>query len=76
VVLRHLLLDRYAEALRQSAAGWIDDVLAFRKPWEIALSNLTSRVLLWHGEDDGSPPPTTPDGSVHHIPQAQVELRI
>ncbi|MGH8964614.1 MAG: alpha/beta fold hydrolase, partial [Actinomycetes bacterium] len=28
VVLRRLLLNTYAEALRQGAAGWIDDVLA------------------------------------------------
>lgn len=61
VVLRRLL-DTYAEALRQGAAGWIDDVLAFRKPWDIALSNITSRVLLWHGEADRFPPSAIPDG--------------
>jgi len=64
------------EALRQGAAGWIDDVLAFRKPWEIALSNITSRVRLWHGEDDRFSPVEHTRWLSHHIPQAQVEVQI
>ena len=76
VVLRRLLLGTYAEALRQGAAGWIDDVLAFRKPWKIALSNITSRVRLWHGEDDRFSPVDHTRWLSHHIPQAQVEVQI
>jgi pimeloyl-ACP methyl ester carboxylesterase len=76
VVLRRLLLGTYAEALRQGAAGWIDDVLAFRKPWEIELSNITSRVRLWHGEDDQFSPVDHTRWLSHHIPQAQVEVQI
>ncbi|HET9256650.1 MAG TPA: alpha/beta fold hydrolase [Pseudonocardiaceae bacterium] len=76
VALRRLLLDTYAEALRQGAAGWIDDVLAFRKPWEIALSNITSRVLLWHSEDDQFSPISHTRWLSGHIPQVQVEFRI
>ncbi len=76
VVLRRLLLDTYVEGLRQGAAGWIDDVLAFRKPWEITLSNITSRVRLWHGEDDRFSPVDHTRWLGHHIPQAQVEVQI
>jgi len=76
VVLRRLLLGTYAEALRQGAAGWIDDVLAFRKPWEIELSNITSRVRLWHGEDDQFSPVDHTRWLSHHLPQAQVEVQI
>jgi pimeloyl-ACP methyl ester carboxylesterase len=76
VVLRRLLLDTYTEALRQGAAGWNDDVLAFRKPWKIALSNITSRVRLWHGEDDRFAPVDHTRWLSHHIPQAQVEVQI
>lgn len=75
VVLRRLLLDTYAEALRQGAAGWIDDVLAFRKPWAIELSKITSRVLLWHGQDDRFSPVDHTRWLGHHIPQAQVEVQ-
>ena len=76
VVLRRLLLDTYTEALRQGAAGWIDDVLAFRKPWEIELSNITSRVRLWHGEDDQFSPVNHTRWLSHHLPRAQVEVQI
>jgi len=76
VVLRRLLLDTYAEALRQGAAGWIDDVLALRKPWEIELSDISSRVRLWHGEDDRFSPVDHTRWLSRHIPQAQVEVQI
>ncbi len=76
VVLRRLLLDTYAEALRQGAVGWIDDVLAFRKPWEIELSDITSRVRLWHGEDDRFSPVDHTRWLSHHITQVKVEVQI
>jgi pimeloyl-ACP methyl ester carboxylesterase len=52
VAIRQQLTDTYAEALRDSANGWIDDVLAFRRPWGFELSKVNVPVLLWHGEDD------------------------
>jgi pimeloyl-ACP methyl ester carboxylesterase len=50
--IRRLLTDTYAEALRLGAEGWIDDVLAFRKPWGFGLSAIRTPTLLWHGQDD------------------------
>jgi pimeloyl-ACP methyl ester carboxylesterase len=47
-----LLTDTYAEAVRVGADGWIDDVLAFRRPWGFDPSKVKVPVLLWHGEDD------------------------
>jgi pimeloyl-ACP methyl ester carboxylesterase len=52
VGIRQLLLKTYAEALRWSADGWVDDVLAFRKPWGFDLSAIRTPTLLWHGQDD------------------------
>jgi pimeloyl-ACP methyl ester carboxylesterase len=75
VALRRLLLGTYAEALRQGAAGWIDDVLAFRKPWEIALSNITSRVRLWHGEDDRFSPVDHTRWLSHQIPHVELQIQ-
>jgi pimeloyl-ACP methyl ester carboxylesterase len=75
VVLRRLLLDTYTEALRQGAAGWIDDVLAFRKPWGIELSDITSRVLLWHGQDDRFSPVDHTRWLGQHIPQVDVRIK-
>jgi pimeloyl-ACP methyl ester carboxylesterase len=52
VAIRRLLTETYAEALRDSADGWIDDVLAIRRPWGVDLSSIKTPVLLWHGADD------------------------
>jgi pimeloyl-ACP methyl ester carboxylesterase len=50
--IRSLLAANFAEALRDSAAGWIDDDLAFCAPWGFNLAAITAPVLLWHGEAD------------------------
>jgi pimeloyl-ACP methyl ester carboxylesterase len=52
VALRRLLLATYKEGLRQGPGGWIDDVVAFRRPWGFELSEIRTRTLLWHGADD------------------------
>jgi pimeloyl-ACP methyl ester carboxylesterase len=50
--IRALLAENFAEALRDSADGWIDDALAFRAPWGFDLADIKAPVLLWHGFDD------------------------
>jgi pimeloyl-ACP methyl ester carboxylesterase len=52
VGIRALLANNFAEALRNSADGWIDDALAFCSPWGFDPSSIDIPVLLWHGEDD------------------------
>jgi pimeloyl-ACP methyl ester carboxylesterase len=52
IALRRIISETYAEALRDSACGWIDDVLALRRTWGFKLSEITSPVMLWHGGDD------------------------
>lgn len=50
--IRRMLADNYAEGLRLSADGWIDDVLAFMNPWGFDPSDITVPTLLWHGAED------------------------
>jgi pimeloyl-ACP methyl ester carboxylesterase len=52
VGIRTLLADNFREALRDSAAGWIDDSLAFCSPWGFDPADIRIPVLLWHGEKD------------------------
>lgn len=52
IAMRALLTDTYAEALRNGAAGWVDDVLALRRPWGFDPSQIKGPVYLWHGADD------------------------
>jgi hypothetical protein len=50
--IRSLLLAAYAEALRISEHGWIDDDVAFHAPWGFDPAAVTVPVLLWHGASD------------------------
>jgi pimeloyl-ACP methyl ester carboxylesterase len=50
--IRAKLARNFAEALRDSADGWIDDALAFTSPWDFDVSEIRVPVLLWHGEKD------------------------
>lgn len=50
--IRALLTASYAEALRASAYGWIDDTMAFLARWGFSLASVTAPVLVWHGEND------------------------
>ena len=61
--IRRQLKNTYAEAFRSGPCGWIDDVLAFRKPWGFNVSDIKVPVLLWHGSDDVFSPFRTHIGS-------------
>lgn len=50
--IRRMLVSNYAEGLRSSADGWIDDVLALAMPWGFDLGDIVIPTLVWHGTDD------------------------
>ena len=50
--IRRMLLSNYAEGLRLSADGWIDDVMAFTAPWGFDPGDIAVPTLLWHGAED------------------------
>jgi pimeloyl-ACP methyl ester carboxylesterase len=73
--IRALLARNFAEALRHSAAGWIDDALAFCSPWGFNLSDIRVPVLLWHGEDDVFSPASHARWMADQIPTAELLVR-
>src|SRR4029453_13571517 len=52
VAIQSMLVRNFKEALRSSADGWVDDIMAFSTDWEFRPEDIRARVLLWHGEDD------------------------
>jgi pimeloyl-ACP methyl ester carboxylesterase len=47
-----MFTEASAEAVALSADGWIDDDLAFTRPWGFAPADIAVPVLVWHGELD------------------------
>lgn len=73
--IRALLAENYAEALRGSADGWIDDAIAFRSPWGFDLTDIQVPVLLWHGQDDVFSPVGHARWLANQIPNAIMSIR-
>lgn len=70
--IRSMLVRNYAEALRISPYGWIDDVLAFSSHWGFDPATVAVPVLLWHGESDVFSPASHARWLADRIPGATV----
>jgi pimeloyl-ACP methyl ester carboxylesterase len=42
----------FTEALRTGVEGWLEDDLAFTRPWGFELAEITAPVMLWQGSAD------------------------
>jgi pimeloyl-ACP methyl ester carboxylesterase len=45
-----------AECVRVSAEGWLEDGVAFHRPWGFAVESINVPVAIWHGRDDAAAP--------------------
>jgi pimeloyl-ACP methyl ester carboxylesterase len=73
--VRQRLEHSFAEALRNSVDGWIDDVLAFCSPWDFDLSGIEVPVMLWHGNRDVFSPVAHTQWLGKRIRDAYVEIQ-
>jgi len=46
------LADQFREALRTGVDGWLDDDLAFAKPWGFGLAEIAVPTMIWQGSAD------------------------
>jgi pimeloyl-ACP methyl ester carboxylesterase len=70
--IRTKLVEAYAEAMRTSDYGWIDDTLAFSSPWGFDPAAVPVPVLLWHGANDVFSPASHARWLAGRIPNATV----
>lgn len=73
--IRSKLVETYAEAMRTSDYGWIDDTLAFCSPWGFEPGGVTVPVLLWHGASDVFSPASHARWLAARIPSATVVVQ-
>lgn len=52
------IAEGMAECVRLSAEGWLEDTVAFYRPWGFDLATISVPVGIWHGRDDTAAPIT------------------
>lgn len=68
------LLAQFDEALRVSVDGWVDDDLAFTRPWGFDLASITVPVAVWQGSADLMVPFAHGEWLAAHVPGATSHL--
>jgi len=64
----------WIESVRQGTRGWIDDDLAFVRPWGFQLEDVQIEVRLWQGELDVLVPRAHAEYMARRLPHAAFEL--
>jgi pimeloyl-ACP methyl ester carboxylesterase len=63
-------LDRTMAAYAEGVDGWIDDCIAFTRPWGIDPTRIETPVSIWYGPDDVLCPRSHAEWLLAHIPNA------
>lgn len=72
--VRYMLVENFAEGLRGSAYGWIDDVLSFTSAWGFDPSEVVTPVDVWCGAKDVFVPADHGVWLAHRIPGARLTV--
>lgn len=68
------LLAGFGEALRVSVDGWLDDDLAFTRPWGFDPTRISVPVAIWQGSADLMVPFAHGEWLARAVPKASVHL--
>jgi pimeloyl-ACP methyl ester carboxylesterase len=74
IAFRQIIAQVHADALRDSADGWIDDVVAMSRPWGFELSGIDVPVKLWSGSNDVFSPVSHSYWLAKEIKTAELEV--
>ncbi len=64
----------FREALADGIDGWLDDDLAFVRPWGFSPADITVPVAIWQGDQDTMVPVAHGRWLSAHLPTAQLHL--
>jgi pimeloyl-ACP methyl ester carboxylesterase len=68
------LYASFIEAIRPGVGGWLDDDLAFTRPWGFAVGGIAVPVQVWQGGQDLMVPPAHGEWLALHVPGAGVHI--
>jgi pimeloyl-ACP methyl ester carboxylesterase len=63
-----------SEGIRTTRGGWLDDDLAFVKPWGFELDSISVPLQVWQGRQDLMVPLAHGEWLARHLPGADVRL--
>ncbi len=61
-----------AECVRESAEGWLDDSVAFARPWGFEIGSIPAPVGIWQGREDTASPIGHARWLARRIPHAEL----
>jgi pimeloyl-ACP methyl ester carboxylesterase len=70
------MVDSMHESLKINSDGWVDDDLAFIKPWGFELSEVKVPVLLYQGTEDKMVPYAHGEWLAKHLPQEKLRKHL
>ena len=70
------LLNSTHEGIGEKLNGWVDDDLAFMKPWGFTVSQISIPVLILHGEQDRFVPFSHGEWLARSIPNVDARLSV
>jgi pimeloyl-ACP methyl ester carboxylesterase len=72
--LAEFLYDTFRVATKRGVEGWLDDDLAFTRPWGFDVGSISVPVQLWQGGQDLMVPRAHGEWLARHVPGADVHI--
>ena len=67
------IADQFFNALAPGVDGWVDDMLAFVRPWGFDVASIRVPTGIKFGRTDNLVPPAHGDWLAAHVPNATVD---
>jgi pimeloyl-ACP methyl ester carboxylesterase len=72
--LAEYLHETFLVATKRGVDGWVDDDLAFTRPWRFDVGAIAVPVQLWQGGRDLMVPQAHGEWLARHVPNAEVHI--